>query len=246
MEDVDPHVLLFDCNVHLLGFRQDRHGRRGGVDSPLRLGLRDALHAVYAAFVLQARKRTLAPYFEDHLFEAALFGFGTAQDLGVPAFALGVAGVRPEELGREQRCLFAARSAPDLHDHVFRIARVSRQQLPPNAGVQVHHLFAGFGQLRLGHRFYLSVIFAQKRPRAGCRLFQHPVLPVQIDDARDLRTFPRQLRAALVIDSRVGGAHFVGQFVVSLRDAPQLRQDRLVHCSKRRPAHRGPQYSLLV
>ena len=48
------------CDVDLLGLRQHRHGDGRGVDAPLRLGRRHALHAVHAALVLEASEDALA------------------------------------------------------------------------------------------------------------------------------------------------------------------------------------------
>src|SRR5262249_10129406 len=54
-EPVHAYVLLADAHGHALGFREDGHRRRGGVDSARSLGLRHALDPVNAALVLQAR-----------------------------------------------------------------------------------------------------------------------------------------------------------------------------------------------
>ena len=105
--------LLFDVDVDLLGLGQHGDGGGGGVDAALRFGLGHALHAVDAAFVLEPRVGAVAADLEHDFLEAALFRLGRAQDLGLPALALGVARVHAVELGGEERRFFAARAGAD-------------------------------------------------------------------------------------------------------------------------------------
>ena len=56
----DLEVLLVDLHVDVVGLGQDGDGRRRGVDAPLRLGRRHALHAVHAALEAQLRVDVLA------------------------------------------------------------------------------------------------------------------------------------------------------------------------------------------
>ncbi len=46
-EDVDLEVLRIDLQIDILGLGENRHGRGGGVNATLALGLRDTLDAVY-------------------------------------------------------------------------------------------------------------------------------------------------------------------------------------------------------
>jgi hypothetical protein len=48
------------CDVDLVGFGQHGHGGRAGVDAPLALGDRHALHAMHARFVLELAVGALA------------------------------------------------------------------------------------------------------------------------------------------------------------------------------------------
>src|SRR5580692_968244 len=52
-EGVDAQILGFDFNVDFVGFGENGDGSSGGVDAALRFGGRDALDAVYAAFVFK-------------------------------------------------------------------------------------------------------------------------------------------------------------------------------------------------
>src|SRR6202008_3691307 len=52
-EGIDTKVFGFDLDVDVFGLRQHGNGDGGRVDAPLLLGGWHALHAVYAAFVLE-------------------------------------------------------------------------------------------------------------------------------------------------------------------------------------------------
>ena len=53
--DVDLEVIRIDLDVNVFGLGQHRDRRGRGVSASLRLGLRDALHAVRAALELEDR-----------------------------------------------------------------------------------------------------------------------------------------------------------------------------------------------
>lgn len=76
-------------------------------------------------------------------------------DLGLPALALGVAQVHADEIAGEQRRLLAALTRLDLHDHVFLVRGVTRdEQVVQPLG----ELLALRGELRglLGERGVLA------------------------------------------------------------------------------------------
>jgi hypothetical protein len=52
-ERIDADVFFFDLDFDFVGFGQHGDGDGGGVDAPLLLGGRHALHAMHAALVLQ-------------------------------------------------------------------------------------------------------------------------------------------------------------------------------------------------
>ena len=55
------------------------------MDTPLRFGSRNALHAVTAGFKLQTAIYTFTADFSDHFFKAAVLAFAGAHDLNAPA-----------------------------------------------------------------------------------------------------------------------------------------------------------------
>ena len=117
--DVDLEVLRVDVDLDVLDLGHHRDGRGRGVDAPLRLGRRHALHAVHARFVLELRVRALARDAGRHFLDAARRRARHRQDLDLPAPPLGEAGVHAEQIGREQRRFFAARAGADLEDDVL-------------------------------------------------------------------------------------------------------------------------------
>src|SRR5215210_1670938 len=60
--DVDAEVLLIDLDLDLVCLRQDRYGRRRGMNPALSLGGRHALHAVHTGLELQARVGAVAAH----------------------------------------------------------------------------------------------------------------------------------------------------------------------------------------
>ena len=60
-EDVDAEILVLDLDVDLLGLGQHGDGGGRGVDAPLRLGGRHALHAVHAATPSASRRTRRRP-----------------------------------------------------------------------------------------------------------------------------------------------------------------------------------------
>ena len=106
------------CDVDLLGFGQHRDRRRGGVDAAAGLGGGHALHAVHAALELQPAVDAAALDERDHFLEAAQAGVARGHHLDLPALALGVARVHPEQLGR--------RTAPPRRRRCRRGSRAGR------------------------------------------------------------------------------------------------------------------------
>ena len=95
---------------------------------PAALGRWNALHAVDAALVLEARVGAVALDDRRDRLDAADAGVVPVDDLDLPAPPLGVPLVHPEELGREERRLVAARARPDLEKDVTRVVRVLREE----------------------------------------------------------------------------------------------------------------------
>ena len=116
--DVDLQVVRVDVDVDVLGLGQHGDGRGRRVDAALRLGHRDALHAVRAALELEDARRAVALDGERVLAVADL------ERLGLEPAALGVLGEHPEDVAGPEAGLVAARAALDLDDDVLVVVGV--------------------------------------------------------------------------------------------------------------------------
>src|SRR5687768_14707929 len=96
-EDVDAHIFVLDIDRGLFDLRQHRDRRRGGMNTPTRLGCRHALDPVNATLVFEAAPSTLAMNLEDNLLIAASSIFAAANQLGLPAVIFGVAAIHAVE-----------------------------------------------------------------------------------------------------------------------------------------------------
>ena len=146
------------CDVHLLGFRQHGHGHGRGVDAPLALGRRHALHAVHAALPAQAAEGTFTPHGVDHLAVAALRALGGIDQLGLPAPLLGVAQVHAGDLFGEQRRLVAAGAGADFQDRVAVVIGVVRQQRGLQRGGGLLQRRFELRQLVPDHRHHVGIL----------------------------------------------------------------------------------------
>src|SRR6185312_7131827 len=54
-ERINAQIFGFDLDVHIFSFRQDRDGDGGSVNASLGLGFWNALHAMHATLIFQAR-----------------------------------------------------------------------------------------------------------------------------------------------------------------------------------------------
>ena len=135
-EGVDAQILVVDLDVDFLGFGQHRDRRRRGVESSGRFGRRHALHAMDAAFVLQAAVDAASLDGGDDFLEPADAGVAARHHVDAPALALGVLPVHPEQLAGEERGFVAAGAGADLEDDVLLVVGILRDQQDLQLGEQ--------------------------------------------------------------------------------------------------------------
>ena len=116
MENVDADILVVDLHLHVLRLGQHGHGRRRGMDAPLRLRLWHALYAVNAAFVLQPLIRALSRNVIDRFLDAAKLGFADVQRLGLKTVRGAVILIHAAKLRGKKRRFLPARARADLED----------------------------------------------------------------------------------------------------------------------------------
>src|SRR6516164_1627331 len=126
---VNAQIRRIDLDlIDLIELRQDRDRARGGMDAPLRLGGRHALHAMRARLKLQAGEGALAGDAADDLAEAAVLAGALAQHFDVEAFRFGITCIHAVEVAGEDRGLIPAGTRAHLEKDVALIAWIGRQQ----------------------------------------------------------------------------------------------------------------------
>src|SRR5690606_17905288 len=165
-EGVDAQVRLVEADlVHLIGLGHHRHGAGGGVDAALGLGGGHPLHPVGAGFELEPGVDILALHPGDDFLEAAVLARALADDLHLPALALGVPAVHAKQVAGEDRRLVAAGAGADLEKDVAPVVGVPGQQQPLQ--FQLEALAAGLarGDFLLGH--FLEIGILEQLPGTG-------------------------------------------------------------------------------
>jgi len=234
---VNLQVARIDLDVHLVHLGQHSDSGRRGVDAALALGDWHTLHAVHAAFVLQARKRPVAAHLEHDLLVAAHASFVRAEHFDLPALLLGVARIHAEQVAGEDARLVAARPSANLDDDVFGVARVFRQQHPPQPVFERGHFLGQPVSFLAGQVGHVRVV----EQRLG--LFQvierRAVLARRAHQVGDLGTL-LGVPGHLLVVADVGRVRDQAlQFIVARLDAGQLVEQRPVHHAVS-PSHKGP------
>src|SRR5215831_4687695 len=128
-EHVDAQVLVIDLDVDLLGLGKHCDSRGRGVDAPLRLGLRHALHTMHARLEFEPGEHALAGDIGDDLLVASGRRLARRQHINLPAHAIGVALIHAEQIAGEQRSLLAAGAGAHFEDRALLVGGVLGQQL---------------------------------------------------------------------------------------------------------------------
>lgn len=124
-EDVDFEVFRidFDFIVVLVGFREDDRAGGGSLDTSLRFGDGDALHAVHAAFVLEGsphavlrRRSAFGADGQLHVLDATQLGGVLALHGDRPAALFRVSHVHTQQVAGKQRRFLTTGAGLDLHD----------------------------------------------------------------------------------------------------------------------------------
>src|SRR5271156_28190 len=154
---IDLQVRLVDLEVDLLRLRHHGDGRGGGVDAPLRLSRRHALHAGHAALELQLGESAAPDDFGDDFLVAASRAFARGEHFDLPALRLRIFYIHSEEIAREQSGLVAARPGANLENDVAVVGRVLGQQRDADFLGHLLGLRDGVSELGLGHVTHFRV-----------------------------------------------------------------------------------------
>ena len=227
---VDLEVRRVDRDVgDRIGLRHHRDRAGRGVDAALRLRLRHALHAMAARLELELRVDVVAGDARDRLAVAAQFRRRSGDQLDLPAAALGVARVHPQERAGEERRLVAAGAGAHLEEHVARVVRVLRQQRGLEFARERLHARARRRALVLGERLHRRI----GRHLVGRREVGLGVPPgaEPLDDRPEFRVLLRERAEAVHVGRRLRR----GQRVVELGQA----RDEAFEAGAEGELHRG-------
>ena len=169
---------------------------------------------MHTALVLETGKSTLPLHHEDHFFEAPDARAVLTEQLGLPTtLTLGVAGVHAEKISGEQPGLITAGAGPDLHDHVFGVARVLRKQQLPQLFLQRILLRFEARDLRVSQLAQLGILLVEHLARALQLLPHLLVVAVNIHRFSNFRAFLGVLGHFLVIAGHFRIRHKVCQLL---------------------------------
>ena len=196
------------------------------MDAALRLGGGHALHAVAARLKAQlavnahAHRVGRPVYAQHHFLVAAQFAGRFADDLDLPAVALGKTDVQAKQIAGEQRRLVAARAGADLDEGGARVIRVLGNQHQLQGLVELRNVGLGGGNFLFGHGRHLGVFLRLSQHllgagQVGLATGQPGVL---LGDDAGLGMFPGQGAKARQVADHVGG----GQQRVQLMQPQKL------------------------
>ncbi len=154
---VDLEVGLVDDEIRFLREGQDRDGRGGGVDAPLRFGRRHALDPMHAALELEPGEHAAAGNLGDDFLVAAGRPLAHRQHLDLPALRLRIFDIHAEEIAGEESRFVAAGPGAHLENRVALVGRVLRQQRDADRLRHLLGLGLGGGEFGARHRAHLGV-----------------------------------------------------------------------------------------
>jgi len=129
------------------------------VDTATGLGDGHALHAVYAALVLEPGVGVVPLDLKDHFFVSADAGLIGTQQGGLPTLGSRIQGVHTVKIGREQGRFISSGSGTDLHDDVFGVPGISGDKQVPQLGLRLLQRLLSATQFLIDERHHLGVLF---------------------------------------------------------------------------------------
>mmetsp|Transcript_29273 Transcript_29273/g.50075 ORF Transcript_29273/g.50075 Transcript_29273/m.50075 type:complete len:367 (+) Transcript_29273:74-1174(+) len=154
-------VARVNLDGHLVHLGHDRHGGRRGVDPPLRLRRRHALHAVHAGLELELRVDGVALDLDGGVAAAPRLGVRHRHHARLPPLRLRVLRVQLQQVGRPDGRLVAAGAGADLEHHVLLVVRVGRKQQQLQLLVELFQLLLYIPRLLARHLTHLRVAAAR-------------------------------------------------------------------------------------
>mmetsp|Transcript_10708 Transcript_10708/g.39313 ORF Transcript_10708/g.39313 Transcript_10708/m.39313 type:complete len:366 (+) Transcript_10708:720-1817(+) len=150
-------VLGVYLHVHVVHLGHHRHRGGGGVDAPLRLRRRHALHAVHARLELELAVDGVTRDLDGGLLVAARVGLGGAHQRRAPPLRLRVLGVQPHQVPGPDGGLVAAGARADLEHDVALVQRVLGKECPHDLLLQLRDALLQGGDLLERHGLHVRV-----------------------------------------------------------------------------------------
>ena len=166
-EGVNAQIFRIDLNVNFFSFRKNRNGDRRSVNASTGLSLRHALHAMHAGFMLQFRIDFLAFNQRDGFLHTADSGFGSIENLHLPALAFGIARIHAQDIGSKQGCFIAAGAGANLQNHVLFIVGILRNQQELEVAVSLFELCLQGFNFDLSQLAHVLIFSSCEFARAG-------------------------------------------------------------------------------
>ena len=204
-EGVPLDFAFVDLHVERLCLGQHGHGGSAGVDSSLRLGDGDTLHAMHARLVLEDAIDSFAGDVEDDFLVATGSTFAETRDRDFPTFHLAEFRVHAEEVAGKERSLVATCSAADFHRHVLAVLGVGRDEQQLDFLLQLRDaLFAG-RSLLASHLLHVGVVLGGHQFLCLFQSFDGvDVFLAGLHDVLQVLVFLCQLHIALLVGNDVG------------------------------------------
>src|ERR1700735_2967403 len=212
---IDANVLRLDLDFHFVGFGQHSHGDSRSVYAALLFGDGHALHAVYAALVLELAEDAVAADQRDDFLEAAYGRFAAGGDFHLPSLRFGVARVHAEDFVGEERGFIAAGAGANLEHYVLLVVGIFGQQQDLELVVKRCQFRRQTGHFLFGHGLQLRVIFVQHAARLREAVFHALPLAVFADGLFQIGALFGDLAVLLA----VGNHGVVGHQLIELFEA---------------------------
>ena len=172
-------------HLEFIRFGQYGYCSRRGMDTPLGLRHRHALHAVHTRFVFERTIDVLAHDVEDDLLVSAASTFAEGRDRIFEAFHLEILGVHTEEVAGKDRRFVSTRTATDLHDDVLAIFGILGQELELEFFLELRDLRFELIDLSARHLLHIGIGLVVKEVLGflqifdcfliAMRTFEHPL-----------------------------------------------------------------------
>ena len=213
---VDSYVFIVNDNVHIFYFGHYSYGYSGGVDAAAGFGFRDALYAVYAAFVFKFGVGSFSVNHEADFLHAADSDFVNAYGFHLPTVPFRVFYVKAVHFGGKKRCLISAGAGADFYNNVFIIIGVFGEQKDLQFLFQLLYAFFCFAVFFFEQFAHFFIGFGFQHKEAVLRiLFCFLIFSVAFHNRSQITLFLHQSPEPVLVGRYGRLVQFVHDFLIS-------------------------------